>query len=336
MKKWADSSDTTSERARKIRYSRARYEELMNDYCRRTGERVHPPPKVLAVVPLLRRSPRQATEPSDVAVWLLQLDDGRPMLVIEKPMDPDVPAVDVMLSHLGRYGQAHRNVVNLLIESTRISRKANAKLDRLVPMSHETVVRDALGGLAVDAADARRQIGIERRKIDFLSIFTREFTEARWRFRALCNVSARFIRRYGAGRPSSWDMDPRSIALPTAFLTGLGRDGLCKFWIPPCDKLVARWDAWDNEYRAFESTHPRLPLLDAILDFRIASDEQAWPFSGRDPLLDWIDRMEIDFPWPDALQSLGADFPGRVRDLRCWAGGWWRYVEGRGEVFYPC
>jgi hypothetical protein len=40
---------------------------------------------------------------------------------------------------------------------------------------------------------------------------------------------------------------------------------------------------------------------------------------------------QIDFPWPDALQSLGADFPEPVRNLKCWAGGWWRYVDGHVE-----
>jgi hypothetical protein len=334
--KWFDGADTPSEKPVKRRYSKARYEALMDDYFQRTGERISPPPTVLAVVPLLRRSPRQAADPSDVAVWFLRLDDGRPMFVIEKPRDPDLPPVDVLLSHLGRYGRAHRDVVNVMIEATRINRKARAKLERAVSMSHETVVKEALGGLAVDAADARRQIEVERRKIDFMSIFTPDFVDARWRFMALCNVSARFIRRYGDGRPSSWFMDPRSIAIPIAFQTGLGRTGDWEFWIPPCDKLAQKWDAWDMEYRAIESTHPRLPLLDAIIDFRTASDQGAWPFSTRDPLLDWTNGTGVEFPWPDALLTLGSDFPNKIRMLRFSAGGWWRYVDGKGEVFYRC
>jgi hypothetical protein len=316
------------------RYSQARYRELMDDYYRRTGERIHPPPAVLAVVPLLRRSPRQAVEPTDVAAWLLQLEDGRPLIVIEKPQDPDIPAVDVLLSHLGRYGQAHRNVVDLMIEGTRLNRIAIAKFDNLVDC-YGADLRDALGGLVRDANELRGQIEVEWHKIDFLSIFTRDFRDIRERFVSLCDVSARFIRRYGTGHPASWDMDPRSIALPTAFQIGFGRDGLDGFRIPPCDRLVEKWDEWDIEYRAFEGAHPRLPLLDAIIDFRAASDQSAWPFSGRDPLLDWINGGNLDFPWPDALLKLGADFPERIRNLWAWAGGWWRYVEGRGEVFYP-
>jgi hypothetical protein len=316
------------------RYSLARYRELMDDYYRRTGERVHPPPAVLAVVPLLRRSPRRAIAAADVAAWLLQFEDGRPMIVIEKPADPDIPPVDVLLSHLGRYGQAHRNVVDLMIEGTRLNRIAIAKFDNVVDC-YGADLQDSLGGLAVNATEARLQINIERHKIDFMSIFTRQFMDTRERFVSLCNLSARFIRRYGSGDPADWTMDPRSIALPIAFQIGFGRDGRGGDRIPRCDRLVEKWDEWDIEYRAFEGQHPRLPLLDAILDFRVASDQSAWPFSARDPLLVWVNGKDLEFPWPDALLKLGSDFPERIRNLWAWAGGWWRYVEGRGEVFYP-
>jgi hypothetical protein len=170
----------------------------------------------------------------------------------------------------------------------------------------------------------------------FLSIFTREFADPRERFVSLCDVSARFIRKYGSGSPANWTMDPRSIALPTAFQIGFGRDGVDGFRIPPCDRLVEKWDEWDIEYRAIESIWPRLPLLNAILDFRIASDQSGWPFSKRDPLLTWVNATGLEFPWPEALVRLGADFPARIRNLQACAGGWWRYIEGRGEVFYPC
>jgi hypothetical protein len=180
-----------------------------------------------------------------------------------------------------------------------------------------------------------QKVDILGRKIDFLSIFA-GFAEPRRRFMALSAISRRFIHRYGIGCPADWTMDPGSHALAKAFRDGVGRSGKWDYWIPPCQRLAERWEAWDVEFRAFESSYPRLPLLDAIFEFRFASDDSGWPYSMRDPLREWIDSTYAEFPWPDALFTLGSDFPTKIREMRFWAGGWWRHVEGRGDVFYQC